>query len=539
MYIKNLSFKCYRNIEHILGTGILGRHPTFVGRACGWSLGLIIAIGSCLTVLDLKIQQINDDHAQVLKRMQTLQADTSELLTELNAGYSPNCSAENLNQMRSLMFSHQYARNIGLLDAQHRLYCSTSIGRLDAPVTLKNGVDGSIGRYFLRTPVQFFNGTVHGVLVATVVERGNFQVMLDDVPLQDMFQRYTDSVWVGGTHQRRLVYKGARGGNAVVAADTAPVSLVWNTGHVLVTDTLPGISPISTQSVVSVIDVWENSHVILTGMLLLSVLLAYLVSSGVTRKCRYFQSIDFRIGYLCRPENIVCHYQPMLDLGTGQVVGCEVLARLRYGEKLLYPDQFIPALTRKCLTWTFDSLVSRQALQELSAALLPHTGFIVALNFFPQNLKRDILHRHLQSALQTAGHNSLHLELEVTEYDFSAEIVPELSRLKADGYSISIDDFGTGYSNLAIVKRVAPDYLKIDKSFVFEMEDVTIRSSLIPEIIAIARAVGSKVIAEGIETAAQLAQLRSLGVEYGQGYYFSKPIALADFLLFLRDGRTG
>jgi sensor c-di-GMP phosphodiesterase-like protein len=379
------------------------------------------------------------------------------------------------------------------------------------------------------------------VLRATVVERGRFQVMLSDTPVKDMFDRYADSVSVGGAHQRRVVYKSKHGSDQVVPADTAPVTFNWSTGNILVTTTLPGISPISVQTIVSAANVWENSHWVLLGMLCLSMLTGQLVANGITRKCRHVQSMDFRIQHLCQPANVVCHYQPMLELATGRVVGCEVLGRLQDGDKLIYPDQFIPALTKQGLSCKFDTAVSRQALLALSDASLgsAQNGFTVALNFFPQNLKRDKLHAHLQSSLQHAKHRDLHIELEVTEYDFSPEIVPELSKLKADGYFISIDDFGTGYSNLAMVKRVAPDYLKIDKSFVFEMEDLTIRSSLIPEIIAIARAVGSKVIAEGIETAAQAEQLRALGVEYGQGYYFARPMPLADFLSFLHKSNAG
>jgi sensor c-di-GMP phosphodiesterase-like protein len=215
-------------------------------------------------------------------------------------------------------------------------------------------------------------------------------------------------------------------------------------------------------------------------------------------------------------------------------MGCEVLARLRDADRLVYPDHFIPALIADNRTWAFDAAVSTRALQELGGALPARGSFKVALNFFPQNLRRDTVEPHLRASLEALGRRDLQIELEVTEYNFSPEIVPELQRLKEDGYYIAIDDFGTGYSNLGMVKRVAPDFLKIDKSFVFEMEDASLRSSLIPEIIAIAKAVNSQVIAEGIENATQAAQLRALGVPYGQGYYFAKPMPLQAFLDYLQ-----
>jgi EAL domain-containing protein (putative c-di-GMP-specific phosphodiesterase class I) len=111
--------------------------------------------------------------------------------------------------------------------------------------------------------------------------------------------------------------------------------------------------------------------------------------------------------------------------------------------------------------------------------------------------------------------------------------VRELTDLKTAGYLVSVDDFGTGYSNLSSIKKLLPDFLKIDKSFVFDMEENSLRSSLIPEIVGIARAVGAKVIAEGIENEAQWRMLLSFGVEYGQGYWFARPMQLAQFAAYL------
>jgi sensor c-di-GMP phosphodiesterase-like protein len=253
--------------------------------------------------------------------------------------------------------------------------------------------------------------------------------------------------------------------------------------------------------------------------------------------CRVFGSLDFRIRSLCTSSRVVCHYQPIVDLSTGRVIGCEVLARLQDGPRLLYPDEFIPALNRKKLAWALDAAVSERALMELGTSL-PHlsSGFTVALNFFPGSLNRDRIHAHLQKTLKTIARNDFQIKLEITEYEFSETLEPEIRKLREDGYRIAIDDFGTGYSNLGIVKRISPDVLKIDKSFVFEMEDATVRSSLIPEIVAIARAIRCDVVAEGIETASQANRLLALGVRFGQGYYFLRPAPIDKFLDYLQSG---
>jgi len=515
---------------------ILGRYPRLAGNVIGYAMAAVMVVVFCLTAVGLRVQQVEAGHGRVLARMQSVQDDTRKLLDELNAGYRPECTPENLRRLGGLMFRHRYARGIGLVDAKGNLFCSTGAGLLEMPSPPgKHHIDGAYGRYYLRTPVHLFVGSLEGSITATVIERGRFQVLVDNSLTQEAFAEYADAVWAGGGSQRRRVFGGRFVDMTEPYVSGAPPELRmdWTHLRLLVTTTEPGVSPVSVQSVLG----WHSLDAARLRVLVVAMaffgLFGFVSGNAIARQCRRYQSIDYRIRHLCTPANVVCHYQPILELATGRMVGCEVLARLQDGDRLLYPDKFIPALNKQHLSWNFDAAVSRAALQELAAALPPQNGFTVALNFFPHNLKRDTIHAHLQSVMAEIDRADFKIELEVTEYDFSPDLAPELRRLKLDGYGISIDDFGTGYSNLGIVKKVSPDYLKIDRSFVFEMEDETIRSSLIPEIIAIARAVGSQVIAEGIETAAQEAQLKALGVQLGQGYYFARPMGMEDLQRYI------
>lgn len=519
----------------------LGRHPRLAGSLIGYAMAVAMVLLFCIAAVGLRVQQFEGGHRRVLARMESVQNDTRKLLDELNKSFTAECTPENLRRLGGLMFSHQYARAIGLLDERGRLYCSTGAGLLDtpAPPPARTAIDGSIGRYHLATPVQRFVGSVEGSVTATVVERGAFQVLVDSKVTQEAFAEYADAIWAGAGGQRRRVFTGANGDLTPADVPVAPPRLHFSPEHavLLITTTVPGVSPVAVQSVLG----WRTLDAARLRVLLVAAaffgLFGYVAGNAISRQFRRYRTIDYRIRALCKSANVVCHYQPILALATGRMIGCEVLARLQDGDKLLYPDKFIPALNSQHLSWAFDAAVSRAALKELAAALPPQNGFSVALNFFPHNLRRDTIHAHLQSVIAEIGRTDFKIELEVTEYDFSPDLAPELRRLKADGYGISIDDFGTGYSNLGIVKRVSPDFLKIDRSFVSEMEDETIRSNLIPEIIAIARAVGSEVIAEGIETAAQEAQLKLLGVQYGQGYFFARPMALADLQRFIADNQ--
>jgi sensor c-di-GMP phosphodiesterase-like protein len=510
----------------------LWRRPQLAGNLCGCGLALAMGLLICATSIGLKVREIDRGHAALFRHMENRRIEVTTLLDELNRSYPADCTAENRNMLRSLLFKHRLVGDIGILDGQSQLVCNTSLGDIYPPLAPNTGgFAGQAGHYYLNAPLPLAGETVF----VTLVERGRFQVALDDNLSREIKLQYSDVLWAGRNAERTTVFRGDHADmtSPYISADMDHLHLAKDQPALLVTNTLHNYVQLSAQTVLRLSDLLADYWAMLLIALGLCILLGFLAADVVTRRVRHYQSMDHRIRYLCRPHNVVCHYQPIRDLASGRTIGCEVLARLHDREKLLYPDQFIPALVRQNLGWAFDTAVSSRALAELGAALPVQESFKIALNFFPNNLQRDRVHDHLYAALQATGRKDLQLELEVTEYNFSPEIVPELRRLKADGYLIAIDDFGTGYSNLGMVKRVAPDFLKIDKSFVFELEDASLRSSLIPEIVAIAKAVDSRVVAEGIENAAQATQLKALGVEYGQGYYFAKPMPLQAFLDYL------
>jgi sensor c-di-GMP phosphodiesterase-like protein len=515
----------------------LGRRPRLVGSLVGCTLALAMGLAIVGAGVGLMVREIDRGHALLFRHMENRRVETGALLDELNQRYPADCTPENRTKLRSLLFKHRMVGDIGVLDTQRQLVCSTSLGDIYPPLAPNTGgLQGQAGRYYLNAPLPLAGETVF----VTLVERGRFQVALDDNTSREVKQQYSDTLWAGRGAERAQVFRGEHADLTTpqVGPDTPHLQLDTDKGVLRVSNTLPNMVKLSAQSVLPLHDVFADYWAVLLGALGLCGLLGFLAADVLTRRFRHYQSMDHRIRHLCKPDNVVCHYQPIRDLASGRTIGCEVLARLKDRQKLLYPDQFIPALVLQNLGWAFDTAVSACALRELGAALPVQTDFKIALNFFPSNLQRDRVHAHLHSALHATGRHDLQVELEVTEYNFSPEIVPELQRLKADGYLIAIDDFGTGYSNLGMVKRVAPDFLKIDKSFVFEMEDASLRSSLIPEIVAIAKAVDSKVVAEGIENAAQAAQLSALGVQYGQGYYFAKPMPLQAFLDYLAAERS-
>jgi EAL domain-containing protein (putative c-di-GMP-specific phosphodiesterase class I) len=156
----------------------------------------------------------------------------------------------------------------------------------------------------------------------------------------------------------------------------------------------------------------------------------------------------------------------------------------------------------------------------------------VAVNCSAQQFQREGFVETVDMILRGTGLSPSCLELEITEsviVERSEEVIARFAALDAMGVRISIDDFGTGYSSLSYLKRFAIHQLKIDQSFVRDISSDPDDAAIVSAIIAISHSLGLKVVAEGVETAEQLAFLRSLGCDGAQGYYFSRPVAADAF----------
>ena len=248
---------------------------------------------------------------------------------------------------------------------------------------------------------------------------------------------------------------------------------------------------------------------------------------------------------LARGE-LLLHYQPVIrgrpDAG-GRVVGAEVLVRWQHPERgLLLPEEFIPlaeecGLIRAVGEWTLERALSQVGAWQHS---LPGALWF-ALNVSASELAQGEEYvTRLRQALSANGVDGSRIELELTERVLMAhfsENVETLRRIGELGVSCSIDDFGTGYSSLAYLRQLPIDKLKIDRSFLHELETHPADESIVRTITAMARTLGLAVVAEGVETAAQLERVLALGCEEWQGHHYSWPLEAAEFerLLMRRD----
>jgi diguanylate cyclase (GGDEF)-like protein len=226
------------------------------------------------------------------------------------------------------------------------------------------------------------------------------------------------------------------------------------------------------------------------------------------------------------------HYQPVVSLDTGRIAEVEALVRWRHRERgLLFPAEFIALTEETGLIVSLGRFILREACRQLREwqAATPAMGPLsMSVNLSARQLQQSDLVEDVAAALAESGIDPAALRLEITETAVMHDAPATLTRLEALrrlGVRLAIDDFGTGYSSLGYLKRFPVDTLKIDRSFVKGLGRDAEDSAIVRAVITVARSLGLSVTAEGIETDEQLAQLRALGCDRGQGYYFARPTA--------------
>lgn len=237
---------------------------------------------------------------------------------------------------------------------------------------------------------------------------------------------------------------------------------------------------------------------------------------------------------------IVPFYQPLVDLRSGRLIGMEVLARWRHPERgILAPSEFIAhAEHGGLITPLFENLL-RQACHDATG--WPE-GLKIAVNMSPRQLQDASLAGVVLDILTESGLSPLRLELEVTETGIVHDLGTAkrlLGLLREAGIRVALDDFGTGYASLRMVKELAVDRLKIDRSFVMALASAPESGRYVSAIIGLARALGLGTTAEGIEDATTMRRITAMGCDLGQGYFFGRPRPLPSLISWLQRAEMG
>lgn len=242
-------------------------------------------------------------------------------------------------------------------------------------------------------------------------------------------------------------------------------------------------------------------------------------------------------------QEFILHYQPKISVREHKIVGMEALVRWNHPESgMVSPGEFIPVAEECGLIIPMGAWILSMACRQTQAWLEAGFGPLkVAVNLSPRQFRQHGLHEMIQKTLQETGIPPESLELEVTEsmmVESVEDAIHLLNKLRSLGLSIAMDDFGTGYSSLRYLKQFPIQTLKIDQSFVRDLNHDINDTAIIHAIIAMSKSLKLRVVAEGVETQEQLDFLRENGCDEIQGYFYSRPLTADAFVRFLQEKKT-
>ena len=239
-------------------------------------------------------------------------------------------------------------------------------------------------------------------------------------------------------------------------------------------------------------------------------------------------------------DELVVHYQPIIDLRTERIVGFEALVRWQHPVRgLVPPMSFIPLAEETNLIIPLGAIVLAKACRQARAwrDQWPSERLVVSVNLSPRQFSDPGLVGSIEAIFLETGLEPSALELEITEtavMDRSEVGLRALADLRALGVSLVLDDFGTGYSSLSYLRHLPLDAIKVDRSFVTELDEGDPNIAIVQAVVSLAHGLGITVVAEGIETPSQAQRLRDMGCDLGQGYRWSRPVApegVTDYLV--------
>jgi diguanylate cyclase (GGDEF)-like protein/PAS domain S-box-containing protein len=266
-------------------------------------------------------------------------------------------------------------------------------------------------------------------------------------------------------------------------------------------------------------------------------------SDEITNNTNKRLKLVAELNHALENNEFILHYQPKIDLNTGQLTSVEALLRWQHPVKgIIPPNEFIPALEESGLIIPVGDWVIKAACQQAMQWLAEDIESPrIAVNVSAKQFDKEHLINSIKSAIATYPGCADYLEIEITETTLMHDPIAAaliLGKLKDMGIHLSVDDFGTGYSSLSYLSRFPIDTLKIDQSFIQQATTDSNNASITHSVIDLAHNLGIKALGEGVETQEQLDFLISLGCDFGQGYLFSRPVHANQYPELLDDEKT-
>lgn len=522
--------------RNVIRTWILRKIKGVSGREKTWTVlaGALVCLFSIAAMLLLFALNLRFNQRQIANTsfmIQTMvETEVHTTLRRLNAAGLNGCSDDALLNMRHVLFQSNFVKEVAYYE-DGLAVCNTTNGRLESPYSLG---EPDFELQYEETSEVWLNRRVDleyldHVFNAMIIRVGKYSFMYD-----------SDTIFLGdgGPFLWKLVHVNPDTGEQTLInslenvirlsiPDFTPSPSIPALNFFACNPNVPEYCISLSASLKSLLRVYPQ---IFTLIGLLGLILG-VATSVITRQALLARSkTPTRIKRAIKENAFSCYFQPIVDIGSSRIVGCEVLARLRDRYGTMNPDDFLKEIKQTRMTWVFTRQIIGKTFSLLEEQQALPDGFRVSLNIFPNDVNSgavlellempDILNSRFNTCLEI-------IEDELLDADKSRGI---LSSLAAAGFDIAIDDFGSGYSNLKHIAELNCTCLKVDRSFTMDINPHSLKTSLIPHMVSIASEIGVTLIAEGVETREQRDYLLNTGVRFGQGYYYSKPLDIDGFI---------
>lgn len=499
-------------------------------------IGIVLLFQAALWILRRESVASEEEYAGGLaaslgQSTEQIILDARNMLAAFDQLQVPRCSEEHLRALQEAAISRPYIRAIGYWQAIER---RCGVGFLPEglkPSRADRIYDSGVIAWWPSLQTQ-----VGGVQLF-LMRYGDHDVAIDPRLLLNLgpMQDRQAVLWVEKLRMSALPWD-----VALPNPDSLPIGVTVDrkNARVLSRFSRNAILPIDVVAVEPIENFWSRHAQTLAIGAGAALLLVVAWLYAITRYSRYQLSMAAELKQAIAGGKIHVCYQPVVDLTSGRCVGAEALARWQRGNgEQVSPDVFIAVAEKNGMIQDVTIAVLRTALLDFARVCAEFSNVSVNVNLSADDLKNDRLALELSDSLAATKLPPETLKFEITERALinSDTARSMIHRFRSQGHQVAVDDFGTGYSSLSYLQSFELDVLKIDKSFVSAIGMEAATSQVIVHVIAMAKSLGLVAIAEGIETPAQVGWLVQEGVTLGQGFLFSKPLVLEDFIEFLRS----
>ncbi len=476
---------------------------------------------------------------EVLQKSETLLQGFSEVVERLSPLIVGNpCDPENLDLMEYASLSSRDIKALGYVE-NNRLLCSSlnipgrtfDMGAADYVVPLTPPLEVRSDVFIPRI----------GEMEFVVFEQAGISgIVQEEQPLDSVTESEGILLAVYGVGQSRSMF------------ENAPVDLDWQshlpppgeTASFAGADYVVSIARSASFGVVAIAalptsDLAAHSRELLTYLLPIGLIAGAVLIWAIVFLSRHQMAMPQAIKSGLRRHEFYLVYQPIVDLRSGRWAGAEALMRWRRSNgEVVSPEVFMAVAEESGLMQLMTERLFELVARDAPKLLAGQDAFHLSLNLAAADIHEPAVVERLQKLMRACGARPGQLFVEVTERGLTRpeQAIDVIHRLRETGIPVAVDDFGTGYSSLSYLESFALDYLKIDKFFVnsIEADSSAASSTVLLHIIEMAKSLQLKMIAEGVETEAQRAALLGYGVDYAQGWLFSKPMKCGLFVKRLR-----